>query len=508
MQKLFILLFFFGWIFIEAEAQQDDKNNSKIEYESDLVTGERINGVRINRFIGNVIAKQESTISYCDSAVSYRKENIMDAFKNVRIVDDSTTINADKLHYDGNSRLTELRGNVIYNKNIQYLYTENLDYNLDTEVSRFFGGGKLKDTTNTLTSDRGYYYAQKDYALFYGDVILVSPDFTLKTDTLEYNTITKVAYSQGKTYIEDGEGAKLYSTGGEFRTEVDQSLFAGGMIQTEKYDMTGDDLFFDEVRKYYRSKGHTLLTAKEKDLRIFGDEGYHDDKNGISKIYGSPVMQRILKKDTFYLAADTIVSIENEIDSLDRILAYHNIRIYKTGLQGRSDSSAYFLYDSLIFMYQNPILWNYKNQVTSDTISLEVTQETIEKLYLENKAFLVGQDTLLNFNQIKGHSMEGIFINNEITTMYVTGNAEGLYYVIGKGDSTIMGMNKFICSTMKIGFEDQAVKNITIYKEPSANFIPPHELTQELMFLKGYTWKPEERPHLESLLRKSINIDL
>ena len=482
---------------------QGERRAKRINYKAETLTVGKRDGLKYQKLIERVVFTQNDTRVNCDSSFYFKKTNIMEAYGRVKIIDDSVTIRSRKLIYRGNSRDTDLRDNVIYQKGEQRMYTDFLDYNLDSEEAHYFNGGKLLDSTNTLTSEEGFFYGQEDRAIFYNDVVLVSPDFTLKTDTLRYNTLTKIAYTDGPTVIEDADGSQLFSEGGVFRTRQDQSDFEDGKVQTEDYELDGDNLFFDDLKRYYRSIGNVVLAAKTKDVIIVGDEGFYDKKAGISKVYGNPVMKRILKADTFFLAADTLVAIESEYDSAERILAYNNIRIYKQDLQGKSDSASYFLSDSLIYLYRAPILWNGKNQITADTISLYVTEDTIRQMNLYRKSFLVGQDTLQNFNQIKGRNMEAFFANNLIDFITVDGNAEGIYYVLGDGDSTVMGMNKFICSTMRIGFTDQQVSTISIYDKPEAKFIPPHELSIDLTRLPGYSWRSEERPSLEDIFKKA-----
>ncbi len=474
----------------------------RIKYRAETLTVGKRDGEKYQKLLDNVVFTQEGTRVDCDSSYYFKKNNAMEAYGHVKITDDSVTITSVRLNYYGDQRLSELRQNVIYRKGERRMYTDFLDYNLDLEIAHYFNDGKLLDSTNTLTSEEGYFYAQEDRAVFYGDVVLISPDFTLKTDTLRYNTVTKIAYTDGPTILENEDGSKLFSEGGIFRTVVDQSDFVDGKVQTEDYELEGDQLYFDDLNRYYRSVGNVVLTAKTKDVIIIGDEGFYDKENGLSKVYGNPIMKRILEADTFFLAADTLVAIESPYDSAERILAYHDIRIFKKGLQGRSDSASYFLADSTIFMYENPILWNGKNQINADTISLYVTEDSIRQMNLYRDSFLVGQDTLQNFNQIKGRNMEAFFKENLIDYITVDGNAEGIYFALGEGDSTVMGMNKFICSTMKIGFADQQVSTITIYDKPDAKFIPPHELTEDVMRLRGYSWRANERPGLKDIFRQ------
>ena len=508
LQYLIIFFFLIG-PGIKVYAQE----KKKIQYKADSLISERKGGETYRILWGNVIYKQKNTTIYCDSSVMNATRNSMDAFGRVRIVDDSVTITSRSLFYDGNERKARLRDQVVYTRGERQLFTDFLDYDLETEVAHYFNDGKLVDTTNTLTSNIGYFYARMNYALFWKDVVLTAPQYVLEADTLRYNTITKVAYTYGPTEVTTNDGTILYSQASEFRTVVDQSQFEDGNVETRDYTLRGDQLFFDDLRKYYKAIGNVKLTAKEKDIIITGEEGYYDKRNGISKVYGNPLMKRILNPDTlfitpdtfklvadtFYVAADTMVSVESEFDSLKRILAYHDVKMFKTGLQGIADSVSYFLADSIIYFYHDPVMWNEKNQIEADTIYLEISANEIKKMHMIANSFMTQEDTISNYNQIKGRDMVADFEFNNIKTIDVNGNGELLYYALEEGDSTVMGLNKLFTSRMRMRFRNKTLINFSAYNKPDAQFIPPHELTAEIQKLDGFNWRADERPRLYEL---------
>jgi len=499
MQKIRFLVLI---LLVNSFALQAQKNN-RIKYKADDLYEFRKDGEKIRRLIGNVIFAQETSTMYCDSSLYYVENNIMEAYGHVRIIDDSVTITSNKLFYNGTDRTAKLRENVVYTKGEQKLTTDFLDYNMETEVGNYFNNGTLKDSTNTLKSEIGYFYGKQNYALFWNKVSLKAPEYDLFTDTLRYKTITKVAITKGKTEIITEDGAVLHAKGGEFRTEFDQSQFIEGNIETEDYYIEGDNLFFDDLRKYYDAKGNVKMTAKSEDIILYGDEGFADKVNGISKIYGNALMKRVLEQDTFYLSADTLVSIESEYDTAKRILAYHDVKMWRFNLQGIADSASYFLNDSLIYFYDDPLFWNLNNQIEGDTIFMEITENEIKSMTLRKNSFLVAEDTLLNHNQIKGRNMTAYFVEAQLNKIDVSGNGESIYYILDDSDSLdikLMGMNKIICSDMTIRFKEQQLNNISFYVKPDASFIPPHELTSGIQKLKGYNWRGDQRPELIDLL--------
>lgn len=243
-------------------------------------------------------------------------------------------------------------------------------------------------------------------------------------------------------------------------------------------------MLLDDLRKFYLGKDQIHLVSKEENVIIDGDDGYYDKANGIAKVYGNAVMKRPLGEDTLYLRADTLVAVESDDPSRERILAYPNVRIFKNDLQGRSDSLAYMNADSLIIFYSDPVLWTGENQITADTIEVEIHDNSIDKMFLNFNSFVVSRDSINNYNQIKGRNMIALFRESAISRVDVDGNAESLFYALDETESYLMGMNKSISSSMRIHFKLNRADNVSFFVKPDAHMIPPHELTTEVQRLR------------------------
>jgi hypothetical protein len=163
-------------------------------------------------------------------------------------------------------------------------------------------------------------------------------------------------------------------------------------------------------------------------------------------------------------------------------------------LQGRADSIAYFQKDSTMYFYGSPILWNEGNQITADSIHTTFSKKKIDKMYLTLNSFIVSQDTLKNFNQVKGRNMMAQFKDNKIKNINVDGNGESIFFALDDKDSTVVGMNKSLSSNLVIDFENNKVKVIHLYTNPDASFIPPHELKKPDKTLKRFIWREEDKP--------------
>ena len=123
--KLVLIFLIAGISFFESHAQK----RLKIEKADALIGQKDSAGVFFDKLVGNVELKQKDTRIFCDSAFFYKKTNNIQAFGRVKITDeDSVTITAKKLFYNGDTKIAQLREDVVFVKLGQLtLYTEFLD---------------------------------------------------------------------------------------------------------------------------------------------------------------------------------------------------------------------------------------------------------------------------------------------------------------------------------------------------------------------------------------------
>lgn len=194
------------------------------------------------------------------------------------------------------------------------------------------------------------------------------------------------------------------------------------------------------------------------------------------------------------------------------LLAYNKVKIFKNDLQGIADSLVYISFDSTLYFFNDPVLWTEGNQMTADSISMLITNRTIDRIFLVGNSFVVSQDSLSHFNQIKGRKMTAYFDGKAIKNVDVQGNGESIYFALqemqeeAEQDSTtaktiMMGMNKILCSNMKINFVEGKVNNISFYIMPEASFIPPHELKDGDKRLRGFIWRQKEKPEKSDVVK-------
>jgi lipopolysaccharide export system protein LptA len=493
-----------------AVAQVWAQERIQFKYEGDVQKGGQRDGENVVKLIDNVIFEHGSTLIYCDSAYIFRERQVLEAFGDVRINDreDSVTITGDKLIYSGDERVAQLRGDVVYVDDSIQLFTDFLDYDMINKSATYFNGGRIIDNVNILTSQRGVYDTQAKMMRFNGEVVLVNPDYTLEAEELIYNIVTKIARTTSYTTITTTDGRVLVAEeGSEFDTANKTSAFLLGRVETDSYTLEADELYYNQLDKYYSAEGNVYMLSKEDSVIIIGSKAQYWQERDLIKIYGNPVMKKAMTGDTLYMSADTLVSIDSEIEAEKRLLAYFNVKLFKTDMQGKCDSLAYFLADSTIFFYRDPLLWSEGSQISADSINLTIKNGTLDQMRTDVNSFIISEDSVNNFNQIKGRDMTASFKGSSIDRIDVDGNCESIYYTLDDEENQLIGMNKILASNMLIKFQDNEIDKIIPRVSPEGRFIPPHELKEDERRLAGFSWRIAEKPTLQDVLNNTPGVE-
>lgn len=501
--RLIFFVTFFG--FSRLGISQE---SSLLEIKSaDLLMGAK----GFERLLGNVEMKHQNSLISCDSAYFFREQNRAQLFGTVTIRDeiDPITTTSAYAEYDGTTKVAKLRNRVVFTNESIKLFTEHLDYNRETNVASYFNGGKMVDSVNVLTSELGRYEINVEKISFQQQVVLVNPDYTLKTDDLIYLTIPKTAQTPGLTNIVSKEGYLLDAQKGiYYDTQKKQFKFFDGIVDTEKSRVKADELFYDEPAAYYEGKKDLRIFNKERKLEVFGDMGTYWEKKKYSQVYGNALVRKYFQQDTLLMTADTLISLDNDQDSANYLLAFHQVKMVKSDLSGKADSLLYTFSDSSIHLFNDPILWNRSSQISADSMVFYIKNETLDRVFMKNKSFAIMSDTLLNFNQMKGRKMTGYFKEGQLSRLIIEGNGESLYYAL-EGDTLTQGINRILSATIALSFEDGYIKKSNFGIKPDGKFTPVQDIDEKISRLEGFRWREEEKPDRKEIdaWRKVVEID-
>ena len=235
---------------------------------------------------------------------------------------DSVTITGNNLEYDGNTKKAKLRNNVVFTKlATSTLYTDYLDFDRPKNLAYYYNGGRLVDSINVLTSNKGYYDVNSNMASFKKNVHVKNSDgYTMTSDSIQYNSRTKIIYFRTPTNVVDRDSSTFVYNDGEYDTKTRRSDLKLGTAESTEYVLESEDFKLDDIRKIYMLRKSVKLISKKENLIIYGQAADYYKTKGLIKIYDRAYLAKITEdNDTLFMAADTLVSIDNADESKEAV---------------------------------------------------------------------------------------------------------------------------------------------------------------------------------------------
>lgn len=449
------------------------------------------------RLSGNVVLMHKGMTMFCDSAMLYEQSQTFDAFGHVKIVQgDTLTLTGDRLHYDGETLIAEMRFNVIMTHRNQKLYTDSLYYDRLYNMGYYEEGGKLIDGKNQLTSDWGEYHTDTRQATFNYNVELINDRFKLITDTLHYDTQTKWAEVVGASNIYSNADT-LYTEHGFYNSDNEQvKLYKRSKAYGRNRIMEGDTVYYDKKTGVMEAfQNVSCLDEKNKNL-LTGDYAWYNELTGEAIATKNALARDFSQgKDTLYFHADTLhmYSYNLETDSAYRVLhAYFHARAYREDVQAVADSMVFHSAQKKITLFRDPIAWSDQRQIVGEEINVYLNDSTIDSVYVDRQALMIEKLDSTHFNQVGAQQMRTYFVKGEVSENRAVGNVMVVNYPLEK-DSTIIYQNYVETAEACMFMKDRKLKKI--WAPASHGFFYPIGMAPaERTRLEGFAWFDYIRP--------------
>ena len=176
-------------------------------------------------------------------------------------------------------------------------------------------------------------------------------------------------------------------------------------------------------------------------------------------------------------------------------LALGNVKIFRRDLQARCDSMAWSDLDSIARFYKDPVVWNeVRRQYTSDSLFVLVGGGGARKASLQSNAFIVTQNDEICYDQIKGAEIMAYFdsTTNTLQRFDALGGASALFYL--EENDALATVNKVESKMLSGILKEGTVDQVFYFESPKNNAYPVVQLPEDEKRMKGFSWRPDERP--------------
>ena len=456
-----------------------------------------------------------------------------------KVVTGTTVLTSTEGIYYGETRDIYFKKKVVMVDPEFRVTTDTLLYNTFTEIARFTVPAVIKNKQRTITTSEGYYDLKNKKAVFGKRPFIDDKDYTLTADDiaideasgfgdalgnavykskdtgstsiilanrLQSNNKTNALLATQKPVMIIRQGAdSIYIAADTLYTaklsDLRKSRYVPPILQLDmetttdsivKVPVDSDEITTNAPVKIAASARNTLgsigntqpqqkpfidtiVPAKPKDAIALGSIVKND-------LTARPKTLFTLKKDTAKVDSSTNRFIE----------AYYNVRIFSDSLQAVGDSMFYSLEDSAFRLFKNPVVWAKENQITGDTIYLFTANKKPKRLYVFEDALAVNKSDQF-FNQVKGTTINGNFINGDINHIRAKGSAENIYYAIDEQENYI-GVNRSTCDIIDMYFLNKKPKKIVFRNNLEGTTFPMKQVSHSTMRLRGFKWLEDIRP--------------
>ena len=497
---------------------------------------------------GRVHIIRGDTLNMYADFVNYNgNTKLAKARRNVKLIDKQVTLTTDSLDYsmtndlasynysgtvkDSTNVLNSVIGQYYVNEKKAYFKTKvdgtTKDYKIKSDTLIYFtdtkkvfieGPTRIFNEKDTLYAEYGWYDSMKNYTRLTKRPKMWNEKQLVKADSIFYNKVSGEGLAMGHARLQDIENS-IVVVGNQVKyndlTKIASATDSAVFIQYSKTDSLF--LHSDYLRTMPDSTAKRIFGADKKE--ITKSTGKLTTPRKSTAIQANPLLQAHQKKqDKLVMKSDSVLTkaMVNDtipVDTLktkpkkkdDRlVLAYHKVRFFRTDMQGKCDSLAYWSKDSTIQMFTQPVIWSGGNQISANYIEMINRTKDPDLIHMVEDAFIIAMETdSVRFNQIKGKNMTGYIRNNELNKIDVNGNGESNYYASDKNG--VIGLNKAQSSNITITMNKGKVKKIAFIKSPDGELKPMAELQDGDKILLGFNWQDEIRPkNKEDIFRHPV----
>lgn len=467
--------------------------------------------------------------------------------------EDGMVIESDHGYYNTPAKLVNFLGEVNMYTDTVYLRTKALDYNTASKTAFFVRPVDFWREGDMLSSNSGWYEKESETFFFEDNVHGTSAQQEAWCDSMYFYRVPKDVLMLGRAQMQDtvkhtvavGEymlyesalkQLTLYDNAAvAIRTEHDNkvdTLYCGAdtlIYNAVKFGLIPDslkteaaqrleDISIDAVGEYRKKASEEAAAAAKK-----AEEEKASKQGGKIKRQNGPAPAETASPATAPADSaaaempadslgtgipDSLSAVVNPVDSaalaaekmkidstdVGFIYGRGNVRLFREDIQMRCDSVVYCDLDSIARFFIEPVIWNEGNrQYSSDSIFVLVKNGTADRASLMSNAMIITQEDSICFDQIKSTEVMAFFNDKtELTRFDALGTANAVFFLEENG---ALATANVVESKMFSGtFKDGELHKVHYFDSPKNDAYPVVQLPKDYRRLKGFNWKPEERP--------------
>lgn len=455
---------------------------------------------------------------FTDSLNFDRMENVGYYFDGGMLVDSLNDLTSYWGQYEPNMKMATFKDSVILTNPNFKLYSDQLKYDTDRRIAIFTTPTTIVSDSGTIYTSNGWYNTESEESLLLDQSLIVNKEGnrSLRGDSIFY--YKKEGYGEvfGHMFLQDTTERVILIGNYGYYSERQNYALATDSAYAIEYSQ-GDSLFAHaDTLKLITITDSSMMRKPELKIDLSAPSLTDSIPQGEVNITDSLIIQvdpilmtePITQDSILPVLGDSLMTIAPqdsarlippvETDTVPKtfrvLKAYKNVRFYRSDIQGICDSLQFSSKDSILHMYQDPVLWNTNRQLSGDTIDIFMNDSTIDYMHIKRFAFSIEDKDSIHFNQLKSRSLKIFFDNRKVKQVLAEGNVETITYPEEK-DGSLSGMLNWLESSyLRITMNDGQFERLVVWPKPKGKTTPFHLVSQPDLRLKDFYWYDYLRP--------------
>lgn len=380
-----------------------------------------------------------------------------------------------------------LEGNVEIRQDVMLLKAPNVEYNGISGTAKAENGVYLSDRDASVTARKGYYDLNGQKADFEGDVKANQVGTFVSSNKLSYFRSSQTTYATGNVVV-------LSDSGKLTADELTSVRLTGETVANGKVILTNDttELYCEN---FYDSKLSGLTTAsnnvslfnKKNNTWLLADTLARLRDSGIVNVPRNPMLlildsttivdslsgASVLRIDTLFIKSLTMTATTGDSSAF---FAKDSVKLFRLNFAGVGSSLTYRQSSDEMTMHGvgRQRVWYDSTELDCDSLIMQTRNKKIDKIFAFGKPFLTSpyEDPTVNdrVNQLSSQRMILTVTNDTVRNLLAIDNAISLYFV--SSDNKPSGINRATGDSLRVDFEMNKPKGITVIHETEGEYIP------------------------------------
>ena len=406
---------------------------------------------------------------------------------------DTLSMTSTYVEYNGEIKQAFASGNVIMTSPSSSLATEVLNFDRNSQQAFYKTGATITDKENILKSMSGTYIVEKKMYQFRNTVTITNSKYIIKTNHLDYYENVGHAYLFGPSTITSKENYIYTEKGFYDTKKNLAHFVKNSHIKYDNRIVKADSIYYDRKQDFASATRNVKITDSINNSIVKGHYAEVYKAKDSVMITKRAVAMSLIEKDTLYIHGKKIIITGKPQDRIVRAfnnVRFYKIDMSGKCDSLHSDEKkglTKLIGSPVLWNFENQMTGDVMHLIAN-----KKTQK-LDSLKVLSNTFIVSKDTIgTGYNQIKGQNLYGKFKESKLQTVDIIKNAEVIYYM-RNDDNELIGIEKTVSSDISLTFDQGQVEAISFITRVEGDIYPEEELHENDKLLKGFIWRGNER---------------